>query len=170
MKLSFLVALISVILIYYCELTNQHPNLIRVENEVDESYIKKVHELWNYESRTKVQQMQLDRKKRFTNQSGVETAYRVADSLESRNLTDSANTSTVNKHALLLANFKRVWPVALWKQYGFFSEDYLDLINEHWLQFPPPSESLQKFLGGFYVLFTTIGCWGNIIVLLMYLK
>ncbi|KAF9815897.1 hypothetical protein SFRURICE_009795, partial [Spodoptera frugiperda] len=152
------------------ELTNQHPDLIQIENEIEKCYIEKVRELWNYEIKTKVQQMQLDRKKRSTNQSAVETAYRIASESEQRNLTDSANTSTVNKHAKLLANFKQNWPVSLWTQYGFFSDDYLDLINEHWLQFPPPSESLQKFLGGFYVMFSTIGCWGNIIVLLMYLR
>lgn len=170
MKLSLLVAFISIVIICYSELTNQQPDLIQIENEIEKSYIEKVRELWNYEIKTKVQQMQLDRKKRSTNQSAVETAYRIASESEQRNLTDSANTSTVNKHAKLLAKFKQNWPVSLWTQYGFFSDDYLDLINEHWLQFPPPSESLQKFLGGFYVMFSTIGCWGNIIVLLMYLR
>nr|XP_021188534.2 opsin, ultraviolet-sensitive isoform X2 [Helicoverpa armigera] len=170
MKLNTLVALISVVIICYCELTNPYPNLIQVENEADESYAKKVRELWNYGSITKVQQMQLDRKKRSTNKSSVETAYRIADSPESRNLSDSANTSTVNKHALLLADFKQNWPVSLWREYGFFSDNYLDLINEHWLQFPPPSESVQKILGSSYFLFTIIGCGGNVIVLLMYLR
>lgn len=170
MKSIFLVALIYVVIISYCDVTNQFANLIIVENKVEKSYIEKVRELWSYESRTKFQQMQLDRKKRSANQSDVEMAYRIADSLESRNLTDSANTSTVNKHALLLANFKRMWPVSRWKEYGLFSDDYLDMINEHWLQFPPPSESLQKMLGGLYFIFSTIGCWGNIIVLVMYFR
>lgn len=117
----------------------------------------------------KVQQMHLNRMSRSPNETRAETAYRIAVQLES-NLTNSPNTSAVNKHALLVENFKRIWPVSQWREYGFFFDDYIDLINEHWLQFPPPSESLQKTLGGFYMLFTTLGCWGNVIVLLMYLR
>lgn len=170
MNISFVVALISIVIICYCDLTDQLPNLIQKENKDTKNHTNKVYNLWNYESRTKGQQMQLDIKKWLTDKSGDEVAHRIARSLESRNLTNSANTSTVNKHALLIENFKRIWPVSGWREYGFFSDDYLDLINEHWLQFPPPSASSQKILGGFYVMFTTIGCWGNIIVLLMYLR
>lgn len=91
-------------------------------------------------------------------------------SVEMKNISEFSNSSGIDKHSLLVANFKRLWPVGRWQEYGIFSEDYLDLINEHWLRFPPPSESLQKFLGGLYLVFSTVGCWGNITVLFMYFK
>ncbi|XP_026755440.3 opsin Rh3-like [Galleria mellonella] len=91
---------------------------------------------------------------------------------EIKNVTDPgiSNNSNIDKHALVVANFERVWPVGKWREYGYFTDDFLDLINEHWLHFPPPSQTLQKILGGFYLIFSTVGCWGNVIVLFMYLK
>lgn len=80
------------------------------------------------------------------------------------------NNSNSDKHALLISEFMQLWPVQEWRKYGYFSDDYLDLINEHWLHFPPPSATLQKFLGGIYLIFSTVGCWGNVIVLFMYLR
>lgn len=165
MKITLLFGFFSVFVICYCECElstreYQIQNLIRNENNV-----KNVFKLWKCEG-----SIVLGREKRSTNTTAVvETVYRIANSVEP-NLTNSANSSTENKHALLIASFKRIWPVSEWEEYGFFTEDYLDLINEHWLRFPPPSETFQKSLGGFYVLFTTVGCWGNIIVLLMYLR
>ncbi|KAJ0178751.1 hypothetical protein K1T71_005526 [Dendrolimus kikuchii] len=111
---------------------------------------------------------QLERNKRSVNEGNPEVIYRVARSNETQ--IQSANMSNVNEHTLLLEKFKRLWPVWRWKQHGFFSDEYLDLINEHWLQFPPPSETLQKTLGSLYLLFSTVGCWGNVIVLIMYLR
>lgn len=89
---------------------------------------------------------------------------------ETGNATSSAELEMAQKRLELFAEFKRQWPVERWREYGLFTDDYLNLINEHWLQFPPPSETLQKTLGGLYLLFSTVGCWGNVIVLFMYLK
>ncbi|KAM3967348.1 opsin Rh3 [Aphomia sociella] len=82
----------------------------------------------------------------------------------------SGNDSNIDNRTLLVANFKRAWPVGKWREYGYFSDDFLDLINEHWLHFPPPPETLQRILGGFYLVFSTAGCWGNVVVLFMYIK
>lgn len=79
-------------------------------------------------------------------------------------------TSEERKKKELFEEFKRLWPVERWREYGFFSDDYLELINVHWLQFPPPSAALQKTLGGLYLLFSTVGCWGNVVVLFMYFR
>lgn len=109
--------------------------------------------------------------KRKAKNDGSENATQSQlSSSEMTNNTKFSNSSGIDKHALLVANFKRSWPVGRWREYGFFSEDYLDLINEHWLQFPPPPESLQKFLGSLYLVFSTVGCWGNITVLFMYFR
>ncbi|CAK1545841.1 unnamed protein product [Leptosia nina] len=79
------------------------------------------------------------------------------------------NGTSLN-HKRLLDTFKTRWPVEEWREFRYFTDDYLDLINEHWLQFSPPSEVMQKSLGAIYVLFSTVGCWGNVIVLFMYLR
>lgn len=89
---------------------------------------------------------------------------------ETKNATLSSKLETSKKRLELLAEFKRQWPVEQWREYGLFADDYLNLINEHWLQFSPPSVAVQKTLGGTYLLFATVGCWGNVIVLFMYFK
>lgn len=111
----------------------------------------------------------LERVERSVHKREPDTAYRVVDSDDSKN-NSSANVNKTVEHGLLLANFKRLWPVWRWKEVGYFSDDYLDLINDHWLQFTPPNETSQKILAVLYLLFATVGCWGNVIVLLMYLR
>lgn len=165
MKNCFVISLFIVFIISYSDFTFQ----LKMKNIGNKINKYSFNQLQKRKART-ILEMQLDRKSRSVNETDAEIAYKVASELESKNLTNSANTSAVSKHALLLTNFKRMWPVSQWKKWGFFSDDYLELINDHWLQFPPPSEFTQKALGGFYVLFSTVGCWGNIIVLLMYLR
>lgn len=89
---------------------------------------------------------------------------------ETENATSSAELEMAKKRLEMFTKFKSQWPVKRWHEYGLFTDEYLTLINEHWLQFPPPSETLQKTLGGCYLFFATVGCWGNIIVLFMYCK
>lgn len=86
------------------------------------------------------------------------------------NATLSAELEKAKQKRELFEQFERQWPVQRWRDIGLFTDDYLNIINEHWLRFPPPSETLQKMLGGFYLLFSTLGCWGNVIVLFMYCK
>ncbi|CAG4919330.1 unnamed protein product [Colias eurytheme] len=93
--------------------------------------------------------------------------WRSKRELDRFNRTESNSTL---RHRKLLESFKIRWPVSRWREFKYFTDDYLDLINEHWLQFSPPYEGVQKFLGAVYVLFSTVGCWGNIMVLLMYFK
>lgn len=122
-------------------------------------------ESWSYENVTS--RMPLERNERSVNKSEPDTAYRIAGLDESKN-SSSTSVNKSDEHTLLVTKFKRMWPVWHWKQLGYFSDDYLDLINVHWLQFPPPDERLQKILGCLYLLFATVGCWGNVIVLFMY--
>lgn len=107
------------------------------------------------------------RAKRETNNS-AESGILKQNEME--NATSSVKLEMAKKRLEMFTDFKSQWPVARWHEYGFFADDYLNLINEHWLQFPPPSETLQKVLGGLYLLFSTVGCWGNVIVLFMYFK
>lgn len=70
----------------------------------------------------------------------------------------------------LIARFKQQWPVAQWKQYRLYSDEYLTLINPHWLRFAPPAPAVNYALGALYVLMMLVGCTGNALVLFMYFK
>lgn len=77
--------------------------------------------------------------------------------------------SELSEDSSLVKNFKRRWPVVNWRKW-LFTDDYLLLINRHWLQFSPPNPLIQYALGALYVIMATVGCSGNAIVLLMYIK
>lgn len=102
------------------------------------------------------------------NETFNETGVRPISSNESKNISNS--NDTLYSRQALVEKFKSIWPVSNWRKYGYFTDDYLFLINEHWLQFPPPDATAQKILGSIYILFATAGCWGNIMVLFMYFK
>lgn len=70
----------------------------------------------------------------------------------------------------IISKFKRQWPVQLWRDYGLFSDDYLLIINSHWLSFPPPHPGAQYALGALYIVMMIVGCTGNALVLLMYFR
>ncbi|KAI5703664.1 hypothetical protein M8J75_014708 [Diaphorina citri] len=72
----------------------------------------------------------------------------------------------------LLENFRRNYPVQLqtWKEKGWFTDDYLLLINRYWLQFEPPSQTSHYILASCYFLIMVIGCSGNVLVIIMYLR
>lgn len=96
-------------------------------------------------------------------------------SFDQRNDTFILNVSTPQiiadgKSASLVARFKEKWPVRLWKEYGLFTEDYLLIINPHWLQFSPPLPVIHYTLGGIYIIILAIGCSGNMMVLYMYYR
>lgn len=139
-----------------------------LDSEIRDSNSKRVRELWRCGD--VISRIPLNRNERSVNKSDPDSAQRVAEAEDPKNSSSVSLNRTVVAHALLVAKFKRLWPVWRWRQYGYFADDYLDLINEHWLQYPPPSETVQKTLGGVYLLFASIGCWGNVVVLFMYLR
>lgn len=111
----------------------------------------------------------LDRRRRALNETASEKELvLVEEGLRSNG--SSEEEARAAEHALLVRNFTRTWPVARWRAGGYFDDDYLELINEHWLRFPPPPDWLQKTLGSVYLLFSCVGCWGNVIVLFMYFR
>lgn len=71
---------------------------------------------------------------------------------------------------ILIEKFKEQWPIEKWHRYGLFHDDYLVMINPHWLQYPPPSALINYTLGSFYMVMLCIGCFGNILVLFMYCR
>lgn len=142
-------------------------DLLQIEFNLKNSDAKKVHESWSHED--VFSRKPFERVERSVHIREPDTTDRFAESDDSKN-SSLVNVNKTAEHVLLLADFKRVWPVSRWTEHGYFSEDYLDLINDHWLQFAPPNETSQKILGVVYLLFATVGCWGNIIVLFMYLR
>ncbi|XP_045494078.1 opsin, ultraviolet-sensitive-like isoform X1 [Colias croceus] len=68
-----------------------------------------------------------------------------------------------------LVAFKEQWPLQFWRRF-LFTDDYLLLINQHWLSFPPPDPSIQYVLGGLYVTMAVVGCSGNAVVIIMYFR
>ncbi|XP_061710601.1 opsin, ultraviolet-sensitive-like [Cydia pomonella] len=77
--------------------------------------------------------------------------------------------SSVTDENTLIEDFKRRWPVELWRNY-LFTDDYLLLINSHWLHFAPPDPSSNYILGILYIAMMLVGTTGNALVLLMYFR
>lgn len=103
---------------------------------------------------------------------GFMNALRKTDKLilkRSASATVEIEISELSENSSLVKSFKQRWPVGNWRKW-LFTDDYLLLINRHWLQFSPPDPLSQYALGALYVVMAIVGCTGNAIVLLMYFK
>ncbi|XP_068631005.1 opsin, ultraviolet-sensitive-like [Battus philenor] len=87
-----------------------------------------------------------------------------------RGFVQRSDTFEVSANLSLVARFKQEWPVYLWRHYGWFSDEYLLIINPHWLQFSPPSPHIHYALGSIYITILAVGCSGNMMVLYMYFR
>lgn len=85
-------------------------------------------------------------------------------------LNESEATNDNETFNALLEQFKRMYPISLWKENGWFKEDYLYIINAHWLQFPPPSKASHYTLAVVYIFVLTAGMSGNALVIFMFFK
>lgn len=57
-----------------------------------------------------------------------------------------------------------------WKDHGFYTDDYIQLINVHWFKFRPPADTAHYVLGILYTIIMVFGCFGNSLVIFMYIK
>lgn len=57
-----------------------------------------------------------------------------------------------------------------WKDHGFYTDDYIHLINVHWFKFHPPADTSHYVLGTLYTIIMVFGCFGNSLVIFMYIK
>lgn len=80
------------------------------------------------------------------------------------------DTITTKPDSILVESFKRQWPLHIWRQYGLFTDDFIQHINPHWLRFPPPDPPVHYTLGALYIVMAVVGCTGNTIVILMYFR
>lgn len=69
-----------------------------------------------------------------------------------------------------MIDFKNKYPVNLWKDHGLYTDDYIKLINNHWLKFMPPNPTSHYVLGLLYTVIMVFGCTGNSLVIFMYFK
>jgi len=70
----------------------------------------------------------------------------------------------------LLEVFRHRWPIEQWERTGFFSQDFLLKINQHWLKFPPPDPQSHYALAIVYAMVMTFGVMGNSLVICMFLR
>lgn len=77
---------------------------------------------------------------------------------------------TSNNSTNMIEVFKQLWPISAWRRYGLFTDDYLRMVNPHWLRFPPPYPITQYTLGAVYIVITSIGSFGNVLVMIMYFR
>lgn len=75
-----------------------------------------------------------------------------------------------NNKTVLVEKFKEMWHIDDWINMGLFTENYINDINNHWLQFEPPSDSSFYALSILYTIIMIFGVFGNSLVIYLYLK
>lgn len=94
-------------------------------------------------------------------------------SLPSTNRKTAANIQIITTNGpttILVTDFKTKYPITDWKVYGFYTDDYMRLINNHWFKFEPPNTTSHYILGILYTVIMMFGCFGNSLVIFMYTK
>jgi r-opsin len=69
-----------------------------------------------------------------------------------------------------MTDFETRYPVGLWKEHGLYTDDYARLINAHWFKFAPPDPASHYALAFLYTVIMVFGCFGNSLVIFMYIK
>jgi r-opsin len=84
--------------------------------------------------------------------------------------TANVNTSNHTDEIEVMPDFKTKYPINKWKEHGFYTDDYMNLINIHWFKFEPPNATSHYILGLLYTVIMVLGCFGNSLVIFMYIK
>ncbi|KAF6207831.1 hypothetical protein GE061_016280 [Apolygus lucorum] len=66
----------------------------------------------------------------------------------------------------LTSRFLHLYPVDEWKA-KWFTDDYFQLVNPHWFDFPPPPRRYHLMFAGLYALLTVTSFTGNFLVIFM---
>lgn len=83
----------------------------------------------------------------------------------------TANNSNLAARTMPVdADFKAKYPTDMWKDHGFYTDDYVRLINGHWFKFIPPGPTAHYVLAVLYTVIMVFGCSGNFLVIFMYIK
>jgi len=127
---------------------------------------------WNYHSST------TDIYSSYSSSSLPLENTRNNDNLESTsnmgmNLTSQSTSKEEERkqeRSQLERRFKQTHPISLWRAVGFFDDEFLESIDSHWLQFGTSSVVLHRVLGILYGVLMVIGCGGNLLVILMFIR
>lgn len=84
--------------------------------------------------------------------------------------TNNQFITTEGPTTVVFSDFKTNYPVNEWKLHGFYTDDYMLLINSHWFKFRPPKPTSHYVLGFLYTVIMMFGCFGNSLVIFMYTK
>jgi len=84
--------------------------------------------------------------------------------------TPNFNMSNHTEEIVVMSDFKTKYPIDTWKEHGFYTDDYMKLINSHWFKFMPPNATSHYILGFLYSVIMVLGCFGNSLVIFMYIK
>lgn len=90
--------------------------------------------------------------------------------LQQPNSSRSRKSGMVVNSSDVYTVFRSRYPVEQWKSLGYFTEDYLKLINKHWLQFHPPHHRSHYILAVLYTVIMTVGVTGNCLVIFMFIR
>jgi hypothetical protein len=83
---------------------------------------------------------------------------------------ESNETEFLDERLQLILKFKQKHPVSLWESIGFYDDNFLSLVNNHWLQFDPAYPIAHKVLAVLYAIIMIIGCGGNLLVIFMFVR
>nr|BAQ54717.1 opsin, rhodopsin-7 like [Orthetrum albistylum] len=86
------------------------------------------------------------------------------------NKTSNGGESMGDDLRMLRERFQSLWPTDWWKSHGLYNDDYLLLINSHWLGFPPPRPSSHYILAVLYTVVMVVGVSGNFLVIFMFCR
>jgi len=67
--------------------------------------------------------------------------------------------------AIATTDFKIKYPTKVWRDHGFYTDDYIKLINGHWFKFMSARSMSHYILGFLYVIIIVFGCFGNFLVI-----
>lgn len=87
-----------------------------------------------------------------------------------RKMSPNVNSTNHTLETVVMADFKTKYPISMWKEHGFYTDDYMKLINNHWFKFMPPTATSHYILGFLYTVIMVLGCSGNSLVIFMYIK
>nr|BAQ54884.1 opsin, rhodopsin-7 like [Epiophlebia superstes] len=95
---------------------------------------------------------------------------RVVERRESTNFSVREPPDQETSARAVREQFEARWPTAQWKTHGLYTDDYLLLINPHWLRFPPPHPTSHYVLAALYATVMAIGVSGNFLVIFMFCR
>ncbi|XP_050442474.1 opsin, ultraviolet-sensitive-like [Adelges cooleyi] len=83
---------------------------------------------------------------------------------------NTTSKPNVSDESITIEQFHRKYPVHLWKDHGFYTDDFFELINKNWLKHEPTSAFKHYIMGIMYTIIMVVGCFGNALVIIMYIR